>query len=461
MSWITVGVGVASVATSIFSGISGSKNAKKQAAAEAQMRAEQMALMREHQAKFQRLIDGYPKQTQEFLSKISATYAQLNHLTTEAKNQGDEQAAAIFQAQRDMVDTHLDAELEAIGANKTEILGALNSMADDAVKLVMQDEDMKDKLRADYKKEADLAVGNLRKMAEASGSRIDTILKTGMAPDAAAKLSQIRQGVADLTRKTAEVEAARGKGGAASRTTATELEGLKVLGEATANLRSQAMGELAQAGNQQAQLQGAASNRMMGLQPTRGAAELAARAPYQQLAAAQTMQSGEQGLTAMGNAAARTRTLTGAEGEASMAREQQYSRDRMSLVSGQNAAEMGAKEREQDLIAGATTQSAVQARSMADIMGVQAQNYANMAKESSAAAMQGFSLAARTGAGMIGGYSQTGTWAGAGQGGMFGGFGIGSMPTAAPKATGNPNAFMQQEGYPSPFMVQPTYGPAR
>jgi hypothetical protein len=100
----------------------------------------------------------------------------------------------------------------------------------------------------------------------------------------------------------------------------------------------------------------------------------------------------------------------------------------MSLVSGQNAAEMGAKEREQDLVLGATANTATQARSMADIMGVQAQNYANMAKESSAAAMQSFSLAARTGAGMIGGYSTTGTAAGAGQGGIYGGFGVGSMP---------------------------------
>jgi len=430
-AWVAGGVAVAGLAQ----GIMGFKSAKKQLSAEQAMFNQQMALMREQMDNFKKLTAEYPKQTQEFLNKISTTYAQLNSMVAEAKAQGDEQAAAIFQAQRDLVDTHLDAELEAIGANKTEILKAMNSMADEAVKIVMQDEDRRDGLRAEYKKEADLAVGNLRKMAEASGSRIDTILKTGMAPDAAAKLSQIRQGVADLTRKTAEVEAARGKGGAASRTTATELEGLKVLGEATANLRSQAMGELAQAGNQQAQLQGAANQRMLGLQPTRGAAELAARAPYQQLAAAQTVQAGEQGLTAMGNAAARTRSLTGAEGEASMAREQQYSRDRMSLVSGQNAAEMGAKEREQELVSGATAQTATQARSMADIMGTQAQNYANMAKESQAAAMQGFSLVARTGAGMAAGYGQTGTWAGAGQGGIYGGFGIGSLPNAPKSST--------------------------
>ncbi len=436
---LAAALGIGTAVGGLVQGVMGSKDAKRQTQAQQQMYDQQYALMREQMDNFKKLTAEYPKQTQDFLGKIAATYEQLNSMITEAKAQGDEQAAAIFQAQRDLVDTHLDAELEAIGANKEQILKAMNGMADEAVKIVMQDEDRRDGLRAEYKKEADLAVGNLRKMAEASG------------------LSQIRQGVADLTRKTAEVEAARGKGGAASRTTATELEGLKVLGEATANLRAQAAGELAQAGNQQAQLQGAANQRMLGLQPTRGAAELAARAPYQQLAAAQTIQAGEQGLTAMGNAAARTRSLTGAEGESSMAREQQYSRDRMSLVSGQNAAEMGAKEREQDMISAATAQTATQARSMADIMGVQAQNYANMAKESSAAAMQGFSLAARTGAGMAAGYGQTGTWAGAGQGGIYGGFGIGSLPNA-PKATGNPNAFMQQEGYPSPFVNQTAAG---
>jgi hypothetical protein len=203
---------------------------------------------------------------------------------------------------------------------------------------------------------------------------------------------------------------------------------------------------LQQAGQIQGQLQQAAGQRMAAMQPTRGAAELAARSPYQQMAAGTVMQAGQQSLTAQGNALAETRRLTGAEGETSLARQDQYNRDRMSLLTSQSATEIGVKQREQDLISAATAGQASQARSMADIMGAQAQNYANMAAQSQAQAMQGYALAARTGAGMMAGYGTTGTAAGAGQGGLYGGFGIGSMPTA-PNSGNMPKGTLG-EGYP-------------
>jgi hypothetical protein len=423
---ILAGVGLA---TNLVSGFMGSKSAKKQQGQANALQARQIALMEEQVQNFKNLIKDLPKQTQDYMDKIGNSFLEISALLNEAKLSGDEQSAQIFQSQRDMVESHFAAETEAIGLNTQEMLGSIEQMSNAAMDLVNQDEDIKDEIRKEYKVEADKAVNNLSKMAEASGQRIDNILKTGLPEGAAANISKISQGVSDLKRKTMDFEAARGKGGAASRGTAVDLEGLKLIGETTANLRAQARGELVQEGQIQGQLQQAAGNRAQMLQPTRGAATLLAKQPYDMAALNVQDQAGSRQLTALGNKNVGLRQLTGAEGEASLAREQEYMRDRMSLEQGKNAQEMSIMEREQDLKGAYTAQQAGQARSVADILGAQAQNYSNMAQQSRATAMAAYGTAAKTGMGMVAGYNgafggEAGTWKAAGEGGMYTGMGV-------------------------------------
>ena len=400
MTWVALGVGVVSAIGGVISSNSASKSAKKARALE----NERMALVREQMDNFKKLINDLPKQSRDFMEKIAKSHARISALLDEAKTNGDTQASQSFQAQLDMVETHFTAEAEAIGLNTQEMLGAIDAISTKTVELVNQDEDVKDQLRAEYKKEADQAIGNLSKMADLSGQRMDNILKTGLPEGAAANISKISQGVADLKRKTMEFEAARGKGGAASRGTAVDLEGLKMIGETTASLRAQARDQLSQEGQIQEQLQQAAGQRMAGLQPTRSAATLAATQPYD-MAKLDVQQQGEQQqLTAMGNKNVQIRNLTGAEGDASLAREQEFMQNRMALEQGRSAQEMGVKEREQDLKGAYTAQQAGQARSMADIMGVQAQNYSNMASQSRAQAQAAFSQTIKSTGGAYGNY---------------------------------------------------------
>jgi len=403
MSWIAVGL----TAVSTVSGLVSSHSANKRAAQSRDLENQRLDLIREQRDNFNRLIDGLPQQTQKYLDNIAQSHARISALLNEAKIRGDQMSASAFQAQKDTVEAHFVAESEAIGLNRDEMLGAIDAMSNKILELVDKDEAVKAKLRDEYKQEADSAVDNLSKMAAASEKRIDGILKTGLPEGAAADISRINQGVTDIKRKTQELEAARGKGGAASRTTAVELEGLKAIGETTAQLRAQARGELIQEGQVQGQLQQAAGQRQLALQPTRSEAELRATQPFNQLRLQTQEQAGNRQLTALGNKNVAIRKLTGAEGEASLAREQAFARDRMSLQQGVDAQNLAALEREQNLTGAYTGQQAGQARSMADIMGAQAQNYANMAAKSNAQATQAFSNAAKGVAGFaIGGLNQ-------------------------------------------------------
>jgi len=405
MSWVAAGVGSGVAAQGSVSAFRSLKEASKARAGSEQLQTANIVLMIQQLQKFDRLIADYPRQTKEMLGNITASYVDLQAMVDQAKTDGDEELALIFQSQRDLVSTHLTAELEAIGANKDELLSTIQEFSDSALEYAMQDEDARDRLRAEYKKEADRAVGNLNKMADASAQRIDSILKTGLPEGAAANISKVSQGVADLKRKTSELEAARGKGGSASRSTAVDLEGLKIIGETTANLKAQAIGEMVQASQVQRQLLGAAGERMSMLQPTRGAALAEAQKPFQEASVRAIGEAGVRSLTSLANANVETRRLTGAEGEASLAREDQYLRDRMSLRQGQLAAETRVKEREQDLISAATAGQAVQSRSMADILSAQSQNYSNMAKEATSRADVGAANANRGLVNAIGGVS--------------------------------------------------------
>lgn len=425
MSGIATAIGGAA----LIGGVVSSKNAKRQQSSADAMNAEQIALMREQIDAFKALIKDLPEQSQEYMTKIAQSHAKLSALLEEAKASGDEQAAQAFQAQRDLVESHFAAESEAIGLNTQEMMSSIDALSDKTLAMVNENEDIRDKLRADYKKEADKAVGNLSKMAEMSGQRIDNILKTGLPEGAAANISKISQGVADLKRKTMEFESAQGKGGAASRGTAVDLEGLKMIGETTASLRAQARNELQQEGQIQGQLQQAAGERMAGLKPTRTESALAYTQPYQMAKLDVKQQGLDQQLTAMGNKNVQIRSLTGAEGDASLAREQEFMQNRMSMEQSRTAQEMGVSERQQDLTGAYTGQQAGQARSMADIMGVQAQNYSNMAQQSRAQSQAAFGQAMQAGVGAVAGYGgafggKAGTGAAAGQGAMFTGYGI-------------------------------------
>jgi len=305
------------------------------------------------------------------------------------------------------------------------LLGTIKELSDNAVRLVNQDADANDILKANYKKESDKALANLGRMADVSEQRISQIIDNGGLTDAAvARISRTQQGVADLKRKTQALEAARGKGGAASRISATELEGLKTLGEVTAGLEessdaalAQAMGQSAGISAQQANIAGQQAQM---LEETRGRDTLAAQQPYDQLRFA----TEDRKLAALNNANVETRRLTGAEGEASLARDEQYRRDRQSLITQRGAAEQTSSGRidqmEFDTITGQNSVS----RSMADIMGVQAQNYANMAQQADARTRGMFSTAI------------AGTIGGVGAGGGFGSsdaraqFGRGFMQSA-------------------------------
>jgi hypothetical protein len=410
---------------SLISGVLGSKDAKKSQAAANDLNAQQLAMMQEQIDNFKALIAELPKQSQEYMSKIAASHAMLSTMLEEAKAQGDTQAAQAFQSQRDLVESHFTAESEAIGLNTQDMLNSIDDISNKTLEMVNADEDIKDRIRGEYKKEADKAVGNLSKMAEMSGQRIDNILKTGLPEGAAANISRISQGVADLKRKTMEFESARGKGGAASRGTAVDLEGLKMIGETTANLRAQARNELAQEGQIQGQLQQAAGERMTRLKPTRTESALAYTQPYQMAKLDVKQQGGQQQLTALGNKNVQIRNLTSAEGDASLAREQEFAQTKMGMAQSRTAQEMGVMEREQDLTGAYTGQQAGQARSMADIMGVQAQNYSNMAMQSRAQATAAYGQAAKIGVGAMAGASGAfGTDVTAAQGALFTGMGI-------------------------------------
>ena len=171
---------------------------------------------------------------------------------------------------------------------------------------------------------------------------------------------------------------------------------------------------------------------MTRLKPTRTESALAYIQPYQMAKLDVKQQGGQQQLTALGNKNVQIRNLTSAEGDASLAREQEFAQTKMGMAQSRTAQEMGVMEREQDLTGAYTGQQAGQARSMADIMGVQAQNYNNMAAQSRAQAQQAYSQAASMAVGGAMGYSgafggTAGTASSAAQGAMFTGYGIAPM----------------------------------
>lgn len=391
MSWGYVAVGAATVV----SGAISSRSAKKQRNAQQRAQDAQMAQMDEQMARLDAFMEKVPEQSKEMIERLNASQAEINLLLEQAKVKGDQQAAELYARQRELVQSHLTAELDAIGLNAAEVTGVIDELSSNAVRLVNEDADANEILQENYKKETEGVMENLGKMAEISGRRLESIDKTGLTPEAAARISQVQQGVADLSRKTKAIEAKVGRGGSASRVSATELEGLKTLGEVTANLQEDVGRELERAGQVQGLVLGGAAERMSNLRRTRGRDELIARQPFDAAKVTVAEQAGRQSLAALGNANVETRNLTGAEGEASLAREDQFARDRMSLVQSGTAAEQAISEREQELELSGITKQASVSRSMADIMGVMAQNYANMAAKSSAQATKFFGTAVK------------------------------------------------------------------
>jgi len=432
----TTAIAGAAIGANLIGGVLGQKDAKKARAQEQSAIDRQLAIIEDQDRRYQELVDKIPAESKDMIDRLNKAYAESNLMLEQAKLAEDDKAVKLFESQRALVQSHLASELEAIGQNSKEFTGLIDELSGKALELINSDEDANAELKNAYKKESDAALTNLNKMADLSEKRLGDVLKTGLPPGAAAVISKVQQGVTDLKRKTMDFESKLGKGGSASRVSAIELEGLKMIGETTANLQMQGNELISQGIQQIAGLAGEAENlsarRMQGLQETRGRNTLAALQPYQEAKLAGKQAEGAQSLTAMGNANTETRRLTGAEGDASLARENQYARDRMSLFSGKVAGEQDVQERGQDLAFTGQAQSARIASSMADIFGAQAQNYANMNKELRASSMGLFQTAAMAGAGgvMSGGMPGTTGFDATkfGQGAMLGGYGVDLRP---------------------------------
>jgi len=342
-------------------------------------------------ARFDGLIADLPNKTQEYLTKISQSYTEITALMEEAQARGQEDIAQTYASMRDLAEAHFLSEAKAIGLNEQEMLETIGELSSQTAELINKDEDLKDTLRAEYDKDAQKSLSNLRKMADASGERIDQILSTGLPEDAAAQISRVSQGVADLKRKTQELESARGKGGSASRSTAVELEGLKIIGDTTAKLRADARGELLQEAQMQGELQRTSGERTAMMQPTRGEALVRALTPYNEATIATKDQAATRELTALGNKNVELRRLTGEEGAQSLALEQDYYQQRQGAVQTRDAATLTTMEREQDLTGQYSQTRAGLNLTMADILGAQAQNFNNLAMAAQGTITQGAS----------------------------------------------------------------------
>jgi len=427
---------IVALGATVVGGVVSSRNAKKNRQAQQRMNDGQMGLMQEQLARWDRFLAALPGQSRNMISNLNASFSEVELLLSQAKKNQDEKAIQLYQAQRDLVKSHLDAELKAIGANTQEVFGIIDEVNANAVKLINEDADVNELLQDKYTEETKDVIPNLRKMGEISEQRIDSILENGgLTDEAVTQLSRTKQGVADLTRRTKNIEARVGKGGSASRVTATELEGLKVIGDVTAGLTEASGRELrAEQGNlsnTQNLVLGASGERLSRQERRRGRETLAATQPLDAARINVAQNASNANLNAINNANVETRNLTGAEGESSLAREDQFARDRASLVQGKTAAIQAVNEREQDLTSGAISQKGGASKSMADIMGVMANNFANMAAKSDAQASKFFGTAVKATAG---GFAARNAGNSFGAGALQGGFGI---DTGAFKSTGN------------------------
>ncbi len=271
--WVALGVAVVGGVASAVQSSKANKSAEK-------MRNQQMSQMDQTMARVQEFRDTIPAQSREMIERLNASHAEINALLAEAKKNGDKQAAAFYGSMRALVISQRQAELEAIGVNSAEITGLIDELSDNAIRLANEDSDANDVLKEIYKKETESAMENLSKMAGISGRRLDTLMKEGVTPEGLAIISKTRQGIADMERETKNLAAQVGKGGSDSQANAVRIEGMKALGEITANLQAGNDAAIQAAGIVQAQVLAGQGERQDRLQETRGRMELAARQPF-------------------------------------------------------------------------------------------------------------------------------------------------------------------------------------
>lgn len=437
------------IAGAVSAGVSGYEKDKQAKRAEADARGAQasaISIQREQIDKFDALLAKLPKQTEEFLEDITVAYTKNREMLSEAKAINDEQAIANFQAIEDIIETNMAAELSAIGESHIEYVEFLNTFSDEVVGLVRSDAEANSLLKQEFRDNSDKA---LKQLEDASGlvtQRMEAIEKSGGLPEgASAVISKMRQGISDVHRQVKDIDAARGKGGSASRSSAVLLEGIKNVGETMAGLKQQGTAELMQLVGTQTQIvgqqQATASGKVQLGQETSGREIADARSPFieAQLNAEQTRDASE--LAVLRGANMATAGNQASLGATQLAEDQAYGANLQALESGEMAAKLGVKENQQAFALNATAQVGKQATSMSDIFTVQANNYSNQAKNLRAGASEAMSSAFSV--------------LGAGAAGMVpggGGFmsGVQQFAMGIPKQTPTTNV--------SPFVGNPNWG---
>ena len=198
-------------------------------------------------ARFQALIDELPAEKQEAMARITASYGQQALLLDEAKARGDVQAAELFATQLDMIKTSMATELSAVGAAFTDYVAVADELKNEIRDSYESDEQASEKFRVEYDKSSKDAIARVGKMADVMGARFDQIVDNGgLAPEASATISTMRQKLVDVKRVTEQAESARGKGGSASRLSGLAIESVKALSSLTADMYKSGVQEMAQ-----------------------------------------------------------------------------------------------------------------------------------------------------------------------------------------------------------------------
>jgi len=214
MTWVAAGVASATATISAVGMITGSKAKKKARAAQEALTREALQLQRDMAAKFDVLIGDLPQETAASLKLMTGAYAQLTQMMNEAKASSDEKSVAMFAAQRDMVDSQLATELSLIGADYSQFIAVADELSARATAMLEADDKFNAQFKEEYLKQTEGGMDNLQKIADASGKRIDDLIKSeGLPEGSAAVLSNMQQQVSDVKRSTEQFEAARGKGG--------------------------------------------------------------------------------------------------------------------------------------------------------------------------------------------------------------------------------------------------------
>lgn len=324
----------------VIGGITGfmsSKKAKKQAAA-AQAEAQRIAAQRE--AAMTKLLAEIDESDKKRVADSIAAYTQIKMLQDQALADGKRDIADQFATMSGLLETNLQAELTAVGANYNELKKEMDGFATDARGLLQGDLDAQANLRKAYEVDTAKVIPTLKKGMEASQTRLDELQRRGgLSPEASAVLSKASEGLKQARVKFDQSEALNQTGGKSSRKAGFDIEAVKALSEVNASLRAagaqEAMalrGETAQAAGQ---LANAAAAKQQALQDTSGAQKLALEGQLQ--AKKEGLIAGRQAqeLAATTGAGAQRMDLQGQRGAQELAMTQGYAQAQQAGAEGQ------------------------------------------------------------------------------------------------------------------------------